>query len=65
MSRTPERDWLRRHPLTGALLVGGVFGLLVGAVIAVIDTHGWRFAFIVGPAIGLLMFAPYVWWKLR
>jgi MFS family permease len=60
-----ERDWLHRHAAAGAVLVGVVFGLLFGAVIAAIDTHGWRFAFTVGPAIGLLVFAPYVWWKLR
>jgi len=65
LNRATNRDWLRRHPAPGALLVGLVFGAFFAVLIGIADTHGWRFAWISGLAIGIVLFAPYVWWRLR
>ena len=65
MNPATDRDWLRRHPALGAALIGLLFGALFALFIAAVDTHGFRFAAIAGVGIGLLLLAPYVWWKLR
>jgi hypothetical protein len=65
LTRATNRDWLRRHPAPSALFVGLVFGALFAVTIGVADTHGWRFAWVSGMAVGLVVFAPYVWWRLR
>jgi hypothetical protein len=65
LNRATDRDWLRRHPAPSALLVGLVFGAFFAVLIGIADTHGWRFAWISGLAIGIVLFAPYVWWRLR
>ena len=46
-------------------MVGLVFGAFFAVLIGISDTHGWRFAWISGLAIGIVLFAPYVWWRLR